>query len=105
MLLIVLYSGFERHRSVDQTESETVLRSVYYVRVMYRTYIHSIHRGLITRWYIAYGYACNGYYYCSHCYNRNSVALYYVMFIYTTALSFHILFYELTPKCHCGATC
>ena len=50
----VLYSVFERHRSVDQTESGIVLRSVYYVRIIYHTYIDSIHRGFITRQYIAY---------------------------------------------------
>ena len=33
-----------------------------------------------------------------------TVALYYAMFIYTSAIHFHVLSYELTPKCHYGAT-
>ena len=32
-----------------------------------------------------------------------TVALYYAMFIYTITWYFHVLSYELTPKCHCGA--
>ena len=52
----VSYLGFERRRSVDQTESGIILRFVYCIIVTYHTYVHNILRGL-----------CNCDFGCRHC--------------------------------------